>query len=252
MGGQTTGAQLAYTHKQAAGYDEKRRRQLAWHRENDLVRNWSETVPRGSRVLDIPCGTGRLFPIFFARGLQVVGADLSENMLAQVPDEYRSSRLLEGLDTGDATDLDYEDRSFDYVVSLRLFHLVRIPKEAQQTMLHEFTRVARRGVVLHVPLLGRSTASRLVDAGWRLFSVRREGPVHFTRVAWKRSRARARGRARQRRTANGGFRPVWKGGVWTLSEIERAFNERGFELAEAHGAISPFSSKKILVANRVT
>lgn len=247
MGGEAPG-QAAYSREQAVRYEARRRRQLTWYRENEIIRRWSETVSPGGRVLDIPCGTGRLFPIFFARGLKVTGADLSDEMLAQVPDEYRNVSLLEGLEPGDATDLKYANGSFDYVVSLRLFHLMRVPRDVQRRMLEEFTRVARRGVVLHVPLRGRSRFTRAVDMAWRLFSVRREGPIHLAR---NRSRERARVRARPRNGAGGGKREVWRDGVWTLPELQQAFSEQGFRVSEVHGAISPFSSKKILIANRI-
>ncbi len=40
-------------------------------------------LPRGSRVLDLPCGWGRLNPHLRARGLQVIGGDLIPLNLAK-------------------------------------------------------------------------------------------------------------------------------------------------------------------------
>jgi ubiquinone/menaquinone biosynthesis C-methylase UbiE len=241
----------AYSRDMAVGYDQKRARQATWHRENAIVRRWSQTVPAGSRVLDIPCGTGRLFPIFFDRGIRVVGADLSDEMMQEIPTSVRNSPLLESLERRDASDLPYADQHFDYVVSLRLFHLCDLPKRVQVKMLGEFMRVAKAGVVLHLPLSGRSFASRVADTLWRA-SPRREGPVHFMRLAL----ARMRGTTKRRPTIaqNGAGTPRaarWAGAVWSQPELTDAFREGGFKLVGAYGAISPWSAKKICVAVRV-
>jgi 2-polyprenyl-3-methyl-5-hydroxy-6-metoxy-1,4-benzoquinol methylase len=39
-------------------------------------------VPKGAQVLDLPCGTGRLAEVLIEAGYNVVGADISEDMLA--------------------------------------------------------------------------------------------------------------------------------------------------------------------------
>lgn len=242
----------AYGRDKATGYEQKRRRQATWHRENAIVKRWSQTVSAGSRVLDLPCGTGRLFPILFQRGISVVGADLSSDMMAEIPSSVRHSPLLEGLVRCDAVDLPYPHRHFDYVVSLRLFHLGTVPKDVQVRMLTEFMRVAAKGVVLHVPLSGRSLVSRLADYLWRAVPWR-EGPVPRLRAYLARLR-----QARTRTTDKGGIMGVSRsparsrGGAWTWPELCNAFHDGGFRIAEAYGAISPLSAKKICVAVRVS
>lgn len=245
-----TETNAAYIGQRVAVYDQKRHRQTEWQRENAIVRQWCSTVPTGSRVLDIPCGTGRLFPFFFARGLRVVGADLSEEMMAMIPDALRTSPLLEGLERCDAADLPYPDGHFDYVVCLRLFHLGGLPKEVQDRILVELMRVAAKGMVLHVCLEG-SLVSRAMDWTWRVW---REGPAAALRVAAKKLRRRAlAGRASRLDVppaAGAKRRPTSV--VWNREELGRAFAAGGFQVVQEYGAISPFSSKKILVTTRTS
>jgi ubiquinone/menaquinone biosynthesis C-methylase UbiE len=51
------------------------------HRQ--FVEKVIESCPRGGRILDAPCGTGRYFEMVLAAGRTVVGIDQSAGMLAQ-------------------------------------------------------------------------------------------------------------------------------------------------------------------------
>lgn len=97
----------------------------------------------GDRVLDIGCGNGTLLVDIARRvdgGGEVTGLDPSRDML----DAARARG--EGLDNlrfveGRATDLPFEDESFDKAVSLQVFEYV----EDVETALSEVARVLRTG-----------------------------------------------------------------------------------------------------------
>jgi len=59
-------ARERYRGQAAVAYDEKRtgnrRNQRRWNAELACVDEIMNSIPEGSRVLDIPCGTGRFFP----------------------------------------------------------------------------------------------------------------------------------------------------------------------------------------------
>ncbi len=65
-------------------------------------------LPRGSRVLDVACGTGDLVRALAARGLRPIGVDLSPGMLAQA---HADAPML----LGDALALPLPDASLDGV-----------------------------------------------------------------------------------------------------------------------------------------
>lgn len=63
----------------------------------------------GSRVLDMGCGTGRTTAVLKDRGFDVTGMDYSAAMIA----EARSQRADIRYDVMDASEMSYEDTSFD-------------------------------------------------------------------------------------------------------------------------------------------
>ncbi len=98
----------------------------------------------GQRVLDCPCGTGRLDPLLRARFREVVGVDRSEAMLGV----YRRGDPARVGETGDAFQLRHADGAFDWVVSHRLFHHMR--SDARRlALLRSLARVARRGLIVY-------------------------------------------------------------------------------------------------------
>jgi len=92
-------------------------------------------------VLDAPCGTGRLGPMFERRGLRCVGLDLSAPMLGEA---QRGSGAV--LVQGSVTRLPFADDSFDVVVCCRLLHHLHERSELE-TAIGELVRVAHRLVI---------------------------------------------------------------------------------------------------------
>ena len=131
--------------EQAASYGDEfnsRRHQ----RTRDVIVEALATVPSGARVLDLPCGTGRLLPLLLARGYRYVGADSSPHMVeatrnklaahtAQSEASPRAETQVE-----DVTGMTFDDDSFDATVVNRLFHHFTI-RETRVAALKELRRV---------------------------------------------------------------------------------------------------------------
>ena len=92
----------------------------------------------GVRVLDAPCGTGRLRPALASRGARYVGVDLSAEMLRAGP--------AGAVARADVGRLPFADRAFDVVVCCRLLHHLAAAAE-RNNLLGELVRVSR-GLVL--------------------------------------------------------------------------------------------------------
>lgn len=75
------------------------------------------------RVLDVACGTGELERILLAEypGLDIIGVDLSENML-EVARRKPTANQNATFEQGSAEELPFSDESFDLVVSANSFH----------------------------------------------------------------------------------------------------------------------------------
>ena len=101
----------------------------------------------GRRVLDVGTGTGRAALLLAKAGAAVTGVDPSEQMLAVARGRSGEHQLPITFEQGDAHALDFGDRTFDTVVSLRV--LMHTPD--WRRCLSEFCRVANRLVVVDYP-----------------------------------------------------------------------------------------------------
>jgi SAM-dependent methyltransferase len=104
-----------------------------------LARIWPGRA--GDRVLDAPCGAGRLRPPLEALGARWHGADRSRAML-----ETARASGASPLCQADARTLPCADRSFDGVVVFRFLH--HLQTDAAREVAREAARVADRFVVL--------------------------------------------------------------------------------------------------------
>ena len=138
----------------AVEYDRRRFRSLKgrfvdW-REKSLIykaiRLTGITPP--SKILDIPCGTGRLSLFLAGKGFHVVGGDISQAMIEQGKQKLENSSIkqLVKFELGDGESLSFHDCSFDVVVSLRLFG--HLPAKNRQNVLKELGRVSKSFVVV--------------------------------------------------------------------------------------------------------
>jgi len=97
-------------------------------------------------VLDIPCGTGRIFPMFISNNISFTGSDISREMMEMSRDRFGKSGLLNGMVRCDAESLPFSDRSFDSVVSIRfMFH---VPKEVRLNILKEMARISKGWLII--------------------------------------------------------------------------------------------------------
>ncbi|MBL7161061.1 MAG: methyltransferase domain-containing protein [Anaerolineales bacterium] len=107
-------------------------------RFRDKVVDFSD-VRTGSRILDVATGTGGLAFAFAKKGYDVVGVDLSEDMIevAKRLNEYKNLRF----EVADATDLPFEDSYFDISsISLALHDM---PLTIREKAVEEMVRVTK-------------------------------------------------------------------------------------------------------------
>ncbi len=165
---QSSSGAAAYRRK----YERSWIRRLSNRRELAIVDRALDRAAAAGRVLDCPCGAGRLTPTILKHADEVVCADISAPMV----DEAREALApleqagVVSFAVAAASDLPMEDDAFDTAVCHRLIHHMA---EAQERagVLAELARVASRRVVI----------SFSDDSTWKGRSQRRRG------VARKRS-----------------------------------------------------------------
>jgi len=130
-------------------------------------------------ILDVGTGTGRAALLMARGGARVTGVDASEEMLAVARQHAAEEGVRVTFTIGDAHRLEFSDRAFDVVISLRV--IMHTPH--WQQCLSELCRVADQLVILDYPsscsvALIQSLGRRLVAAAggrtepYRVFSYR--------------------------------------------------------------------------------
>ena len=97
---------------------------------------------RSGRVLEVGVGTGLSLPAY-NRSLEIVGIDLSPEMLHKARERVATERLanVTGLHEMDAGDLKFPDAAFDTVVAMYVMTVVPEPEK----VMRELARVCRPG-----------------------------------------------------------------------------------------------------------
>lgn len=116
-------------------------------------------APPLGRVLDVPCGSGRLSPVLLERSERVVSLDVSAEMLAAL--ERRRDGRVRALVEG----LPFRDDSFDAVVCCRLLHHLG-PAADLERATSELLRVSR-GIVVASFWDSNALPSWRRRIGWR-------------------------------------------------------------------------------------
>jgi SAM-dependent methyltransferase len=98
-------------------------------------------------ILDLPCGTGRFTGALAREGFEIVGSDISLEMLqkaASIPDGQHAT--IRGYVQANAEHLPLRNDSLDCVVSIRF--MMHVDPATRVRMLREFGRVSRRWVII--------------------------------------------------------------------------------------------------------
>lgn len=140
-------ARSRYRGEVAETYEQERGRDRQWRREAEALGRHLSAVA-GDVVLDVPFGTGRFASVYLDRGVDVIGVDISPDMLAVAANDPTVKQLAPSLLEGEVERLPLGDASVDYVVSTRLLNW--LPEEVRKAALGEFRRVARRGLLVQV------------------------------------------------------------------------------------------------------
>jgi SAM-dependent methyltransferase len=137
------------------------------------------TVGAGARLLDGGTGTGRLAVPLREAGADIVGVDLSRNMMARQQAKQPAAKLV----MGSVTALPFGDGRFDAVLTAHVLHLI----PDWQAALVEFRRVLRPGG-LYLNVRSESTghsAWRAAGRYWGDWLMARGGLPHGEHVgAW--------------------------------------------------------------------
>jgi ubiquinone/menaquinone biosynthesis C-methylase UbiE len=112
-----------------------------------VLRGVIREMPRPT-VLDIPCGTGRITEVLLDLGLEVVGGDISKEMMDVAREQCDRFGERVSFRQLDLDGLDLPDNRFDLVTCIRLLH--HLETEDRGPILRELARVSRRYVLVNI------------------------------------------------------------------------------------------------------
>ena len=89
---------------------------------------------KGTKILDVGCGTGNFSMKLAEMGCEVVGVDVSEEMLKLAEEKSKDNNMDIEFHKMDVYGLDFEDEEFDVVFSMAAFEFIKEPKKAYNEM----------------------------------------------------------------------------------------------------------------------
>lgn len=110
---------------------------------------WDDLVPlqqyakEGDHILDLGCGSGRLYQLFAEKSISYVGADFSEGQIVEAQKHYPDAEFV----VAEMVDLPFEDKSFDTIYCIAAFHHLSTAS-ARTKSLSEMHRVLKSGGTL--------------------------------------------------------------------------------------------------------
>jgi len=107
---------------------------LSCARYRGWLAEFTPILPKGSRILDLGCGTGIPVAQQLAPDFRVTGVDLSPTQVARAQREVPNAEFL----CADMTMVSFPKRSFQAVIAL--YSVIHVPLEEQQRL---FSNIAR-------------------------------------------------------------------------------------------------------------
>jgi len=138
-----------YVGSAATKYDAIRSNSKTWRKEDEGVHFFlSDLRKHVLTVIDLPVGTGRFFPHYQEFGLNVVGIDVSKDMLKQAKNEASSLNFDVTLIHGDVLGTDLPEVVGDIVICTRFLNLIDFP--TFQTAFRHLTKLSSRYLLLEI------------------------------------------------------------------------------------------------------
>lgn len=109
--------------------------------EERVLRRALSYIPRGSRMLDEACGTGRVTRLLDREGYIPTGCDISLAMMSIASRQFRAVGKERSFTQGDGTRLPFIDKAFDAVTCVGL--MMHLNADQRVQVLQELRRVSQ-------------------------------------------------------------------------------------------------------------
>ena len=144
LSSEATFAKNKYQGEVATGYDEKREGTSKRSAERQILTRWLDDLPKGTKILDAPIGTGFLIPYYESKGFIGYGLDINQDMIDEATKkvtgqfEFACASVL---------DIPLPNKAVDVSLMIRLTRWLA-PHECQQA-LRELQRVTKKRIIFN-------------------------------------------------------------------------------------------------------
>lgn len=217
----------------------------------EFLATQTAALPRGSRLLDLPCGHGRHAVELARWDLRVAGADLNPTFLARAAHSAAEAGVRLDLARADMRWFPYADESFDAAICMFTSLGYFDSDEQHARVLAEFARVLVPGGLFILDLANiDAVRSQPAESAWE-----REGVRVASQYAWREADKRAL-TTRQVRFPDGREeRYASSVRLFEGAEIERLLAAAGLRVRRVLGAyrggdVTPEQPRRILCCER--
>lgn len=148
-----------------------------YEREQNAIKKILSNIGNNVTIADCPCGNGRWWPLLSKKASKIIGIDISYGMLQYALSYSKNFSSDIQIKMGDAENLPLNDNSVDYVFSHALTKHLPIP--LQYSVLAEFARVAKRGVICSFGIFTHTTYEF-----WRVRRLSESYPTFIEELQW--------------------------------------------------------------------
>ncbi len=141
-------------------HDKSLRTRLTTWRERACLGHALRDAGSPKTALDLPCGTGRFWPVFADAGVEsLIAGDGSAGMLEVAAANRLGPKRPEQLVETSAFDMDLPDQCVDFAACMRFYHHLAMPGD-RQALLGELKRVSRRHAAVSLWVDGNLAGNR--------------------------------------------------------------------------------------------
>ena len=115
------------------------------------------TAPMGGKIIDVGCGPGNDTGFMTSKGFEVIGIDLSKEMLNIARQKFPKINFKQQ----DIRELDFPANSFEGIFAS--FSLIHIPKKDISVILNKFYKILKRDGVIYIGLQTGKSEEGFID-----------------------------------------------------------------------------------------
>jgi SAM-dependent methyltransferase len=145
--------------KQASSVYDKIAKSYAeeFSKPSEYLNEFLDLLPNNSKILDAGCGVGVDSGFVNSKGFEVIGLDLSKEMVNIAKEKFPEIDFREQ----DIRELDFSPESFDGIIAS--CSLIHIPKNDVPYLLEKFSQILNENGIIYIALKGGKSEEIFID-----------------------------------------------------------------------------------------